>query len=220
VREPEVFARPAVVAAALAGSFVALTVAVLARDPLPGETRVLEAVHADPGSRAAHAWQAVSDATDLLPLAVVAVVGLAVLVTLRRRGDAALLAAALLVVAAVNPLLKLVVQRDRPDLLAATADVSRYGYPSGHAAHTLALVAGALAVLLPGLGRRGRTVAVGVGVLLLAVVAAAQLALARHYPSDLLAGWLVAGAWAALLVAGRAAAERLDAARAHSANRG
>jgi undecaprenyl-diphosphatase len=209
--------RPSAVAAALAGSFVALSVAVLARDPLPGEVSLLEAVRVADDTAAGRAWQSVSDATDLLPLAAVALVGTAVLVTLRRRGDAAMLGVALLVVAAVNPVLKLVVQRDRPDLLAATADASEHAYPSGHAAHTMALVAASLAVLMPGLGRRGRTVAVTVGALLLAVVAAAQLVLARHHPSDLVAGWLWAGAWVALLVTGRGAAARLDAAREQSA---
>jgi membrane-associated phospholipid phosphatase len=52
-----------------------------------------------------------------------------------------------------------------------------------------------------------------VSAVLLFVVAAAQLALARHYPSDLAAGWLLAGAWVSLLLAGRSAAARLDATR-------
>jgi undecaprenyl-diphosphatase len=201
----------------LAGLFAGLTVAVLVRDPLPGEVRLLESVQVDPDGDAARLWQAVSDATDLLPLAGVAVIGLAVLVAARRRGDAALLATALLVVAAVNPLLKLAVGRDRPELLAETADVSRYAYPSGHAAHSMALVAASLAVLLPGLGRRGRASAVAVAAAVLAVVAAAQLALSRHYPSDLLAGWLWAGAWVALLVAGRRAVQRQESAGAQAA---
>lgn len=212
--------RPSAVAAGLAGLFVALTVAVLARDPLPGEVRLLEAVRVGADSAAGRAWQAVSDGTDLLPLAVAALVGLAVLVAARRRGEAALLGSALLVVALVNPLLKALVGRERPDLLAEAADVSRYAYPSGHAAHSMALVGAALAVLLPVLGSLGRAVAIGAGAGLLALVAAAQLALSRHYPSDLLAGWLWAAAWVALLVAGRRAARHLDAGRQPSADRG
>jgi undecaprenyl-diphosphatase len=148
-----------------------------------------------------------------VPLLVPVLVGVAVLVTLHRRGDAALLAVALLVVALLNPLLKLVVQRDRPDLLAAGADVSQYAFPSGHAAHTMAIVAAATAVLAPGLAGRGRATTVAVSLALLVVVAVSQLALAHHYPSDVIAGWLLAGAWVAVVLAGRGAAARLDAAR-------
>jgi undecaprenyl-diphosphatase len=54
---------------------------------------------------------------------------------------------------------------------------------------------------------------VAVSLALLVVVAVSQLALAHHYPSDVIAGWLLAGAWVAVVLAGRGAAARLDAAR-------
>ncbi|MGH8938705.1 MAG: hypothetical protein ACRDV2_05075, partial [Actinomycetes bacterium] len=70
---------PRVLAAALALCALLVIVAVLARDPLPGESAVLRWVHAEAGSTPARLWQTVSDATDLLPLLVVAAVGVAVL---------------------------------------------------------------------------------------------------------------------------------------------
>jgi membrane-associated phospholipid phosphatase len=135
----------------------------------------------------------VSDLTELGPLAAVALVVLVVLLALRRWADAAFFVAGIGVVWAVNPLLKELVGRSRPDLWPLPADVSEYSFPSGHAANTAALV-GALVLILHG---RLRAVLLGAAVLL--VVGWSQLALGRHYPSDVMAGWLWALAWVGLL---------------------
>ena len=174
-----------------------LAVAVLAVDPLPGEAAVMRAVRADPDAGGG-GWQGLSDATDLLPVVLLCGAGAFVLSITGRRGPALLLVAAPLGAAAANLLVKLLVRRDRPpDMLSAEA--SLYGFPSGHMAHVTAAVV-ALVVVLPVLGRPGRAVLIAVGAAALAVTAAAQLVLARHYPSDLLAGALLGGAWVAFLV--------------------
>lgn len=176
-----------------------VVVAVLVRDPLPGETALLRAVHADDGSGAGRFWEAVSDASDALPLAIVVVVGLAVLLALSRIRSAGLLLAAVAVPFTVNPVLKDLLARDRPDLW-ELGEVSQHSFPAGHAANSMAVVAGVMAVLIPRTARRGRAISLAVGALVLLVVGAAQLALGRHYPSDLLVGWLWAAAWVALVV--------------------
>ena len=99
--------------------------------------------------------RAVSDLSELGPLAIVAVGVLAVLLVLRR-----------------------------------------YSFPSGHAANTAALV-GSLVMILR--SRWARVVGAVVGAAALLLVGYSQLELGRHYPSDLLAGWLWAGAWIGLL---------------------
>jgi undecaprenyl-diphosphatase len=172
---------------------------VVLRDPLPGEVRLLRAVHADEGSAPAGAWQAVSDATDLLPLAIVALVGTAVLLATRRVRSAGLLVAAVAVPWTVNPVLKELLARDRPGLW-PLGDVSAHSLPAGHAANSAALVAVVVTILAAGSSRRARRLALLVGAVLLVVVAAAQLALGRHYPSDVLVGWTWAAAWVALVV--------------------
>ena len=71
------------VAAGLASAVAVLAVAVLAVDPLPGEAAVLRAVRGDPATGGG--WQAVSDATDLLPVLLLCVAGsVALLLTGRR----------------------------------------------------------------------------------------------------------------------------------------
>jgi membrane-associated phospholipid phosphatase len=131
----------------------------------------------------------ISDLTELEALATVAVVVLVVLLALRRSTDAVFFAAAVGVVWVVNPLLKQLVGRSRPDLWPLPPDVSEYSFPSGHAANTAALV-GALVVILH---RRPAAVLLGAAVLL--AVGWSQLALGRHYPTDVLAGWIWALTW-------------------------
>lgn len=207
-----------VVATGLALSALLVGAAVALRDPLPGEAAVLRALHAEDGGAAAAAWTAVSDATDLLPLVLVAAVGMVVLVALRRPRSAALVLAAVSVPWTLNPVLKAAIGRERPDLW-PLGDVSEHAFPAGHAANSTALVAAVVLVLLrSGVGRRTTLGVVGVAAALLVLVGVAQLALGRHYPSDVLAGWLWAGAWVALVVSLPLASRRRRPAPARAAD--
>lgn len=189
---------PVRVAAGLLTALAALTVAVLAVDPLPGETDLLRAARVDPD--ATGRWQALSDATDLLPVALLAGGASLLLFAAGRRAAALLVVAAPLGAALANGLVKALVRRDRPELMLST-DASAFAFPSGHAAHSSAVVAAMAVVLLSVLGRRGTAATVVVAAATVGLVASTQLALARHYPSDLLAGALLGAAWVALLVA-------------------
>ncbi|MEU4391405.1 phosphatase PAP2 family protein [Kribbella sp. NPDC023855] len=166
---------------------------VVAADSIPGERRLLIRVH-DAGRSIDPVMLVLSKATELVPLGVVAAGVLVVLLVRHRPADATLFGAGVAVVWAVNPLLKELVGRSRPDLWPLPDTVSEYSFPSGHAANTAAL-AGTLLLIL-----HSRPAWV-VGLLLTAVglVGLSQLVLGRHYPSDLLAGWLWAGAWVAVL---------------------
>jgi len=188
-----------VVAAVAALALCALAVAVSSTDPLPGEHRLLQRLAVAEGGPWQDLWGAVARLTDLVPLVVVTAAGVLVLLLGRRWWDAAdllLLSAAVWV---VNPVLKSAVARPRPDVVDLPSGLSGWSFPAGHAANTMVLV---LALLLVSNvdGRRLRWAAV-VGAAFVLLTAYAQLALERHYPSDLLAGWLLSLA----LVAGTAA---------------
>lgn len=96
--------------------------------------------------------------------------------------------------------IKTLVMRERPPASASLVDAAGYAFPSAHAASGVALY-GLLAFFLI---RRCRG-HVGTAVCALALVGVGSLGLTRvylgaHYPSDVLAGWLVgavvaAGAW-------------------------
>lgn len=191
--------RSVVVAAVAALALSALAVAVSAADPLPGEDRLLRRLVVADG-RLHDFCTVVARATDLVPLVVVTCAAALVLLVRRRWRDGVDLLLVSAAVWAVNPLLKSAVARPRPDVVDLPPGLSGYSFPAGHAANTAVL---ALALLLVGTVRGRMPPAVGVaGAVLVLVAAYAQLALGRHYPSDLLAGWLLALA----VVAGTAAA--------------
>lgn len=185
------------VAAGCAAALAVLGIAVaIDTGPLPGERWILTELRSAVGESYDPALTRFANLTDLLPLAIVGVLGGLVLAWLRRWRDLASVAAIVVVVWAVNPVLKQLVTRPRPDLWPAPLAVSEYTFPSGHAANTAALVG---AVVLLSWPTRARWPVVSAGAALLAVVAFDQLALGVHYPSDMVAGWLLAGAWTALV---------------------
>ena len=180
-----------VVAILCAGLLAALAIAVAARGTVPGDRRTLIELRAAFGSSLDDAMIAVRDATNTLPLVGAAlVVSVVTAWRLRRPHDALVFALAFGLTVALNRALKEIVARSRPDLWPPLDSFSRYSFPSGHAANSGALVAG-LVLIVPA---RHRRVAIAGGGLALAIVALSQLVLGVHYPSDIVAGWLWAGA--------------------------
>jgi membrane-associated phospholipid phosphatase len=171
--------------------------------PLPGDERVLVELHDLRGDAWDEPLTRLADLTDLLPLAILAAVLAGGLVWARRWRDLGYGVAVVGVVWVVNPVLKELFARARPDLWPPPMEVSEHSFPSGHAANTAALAA---AVVLVTWRTRARLPALVAGSVLVLVVGTDQLALGVHYPSDLLAGWLWAGAWAAAVWAVRGSA--------------
>ena len=100
--------------------------------------------------------------------------------------------------------LKLIVERHRPGVAYVLGPVdTSYGFPSGHTLNS-AVFFGVLAmVVCSGLGSR----LARVGVVLLAVVlsagiGASRLYLGYHWATDILAGWLIAVSWLAVVGTG------------------
>lgn len=155
---------------------------------------------ADGFSRDAGAWV-------LTPLVVA--LSLALLVA-RRRRDALLLALAMMLEAALDPLLKHIVGRPRPALFEVLLHTAPgFGFPSGHAMAAAAF-AGALMAICWRTPWRWAVVALG-SVYALGV-GASRVYIGVHYPSDVLGGWLVACALVStlcLLIVQRRADEAL-----------
>lgn len=99
--------------------------------------------------------------------------------------------------AVLSSLLKLGVDRPRPDLVAALADVHTLSFPSGHAmlsAVTYLTLGAVLARVLP--DGRTKIYALGTAVLLTILIGVSRVFLGVHWPSDVLAGWCIGAAWA------------------------
>lgn len=122
-----------------------------------------------------------------------------------RRRAAVLLVAVLIGALVTNDLLKLAFDRPRPDAILQSARVFSSDFPSGHAAlssaayFSAALLSGSLAT---GVARRFLLYLAGFVVL---GIGFSRLYLGLHYPSDVVAGWCVGGAW--VLALSRAMAE-------------
>jgi membrane-associated phospholipid phosphatase len=193
-------ALPRLIAAALTLVFVVVAGVVKLDGSFPGDRWALMELHDAIGTRLDDPMVVVGDVTDTLPLIVVSVVAIALLMGAGRRRDALLVLLVVGVVWALNPLLKEIVARGRPDVRPSPESTSKFGFPSGHAAHTAGLLG---AVVLVARTRPSRVRAASLGGALVVVVGFSRLAIGVHHPTDVLAGWLWVGAWIAFLWSAR-----------------
>lgn len=91
----------------------------------------------------------------------------------------------------INRSAKVVLHRDRPTLWHHSAQ--GFSFPSGHAMSSMVLVA-ALVILF--WRTPWRWLILGLGSLFVGAIGWTRLYLGVHYPSDILAGWMTAAAWA------------------------
>ncbi|HEU4891063.1 MAG TPA: phosphatase PAP2 family protein [Vicinamibacterales bacterium] len=199
----------------LVGAIVILALiwifATLAGEVMEGDTRrfdewVLGALRqrADPGQLRGPAWLG-SGAQDLTALGSPTVLGLTVLAVtgylflhgLYRNGM-------FIFVASVggwvlNWLLKAVFARSRPDIVPHLRDVMSSSFPSGHALTSAAvyLTLGALLMRIAE-GRLAKYYCIAIAMLLTFLVGSSRVFLGVHYPTDVVAGWLIGMSWALL----------------------
>lgn len=128
----------------------------------------------------------------VIPVSVL--IGLGLLYTQRWR-SLAYLATTLLGSTFLNRTAKVLLHRARPQVWDLVTIEPEFAFPSGHAMASFSFVA-VLVVLT--WGTRWRWVAVGSGTLFVLGVAWTRLYLGVHYPSDILAGWMLTLAWASL----------------------
>lgn len=159
---------------------------------------------AEPATPIGPSWleEAARDITALGSAAVLGVVTLAAiayLLLIRR------VAAALLVFVAVaggqmlSTLLKEAIARPRPDLVAHAAETMTPSFPSGHAMLSAVtyLTIGALLASTHD-SRRLKAFFVGLAIVITFAVGLTRVYLGVHYPTDVLAGWCLGAAWAAM----------------------
>lgn len=142
------------------------------------------------------------DITSMGGYAMVTLISLAVMGYLLmdgKRGAALLVLVAVGGGAVLSNLLKLAIERPRPDLVGRLVEVNTTSFPSGHA--TLAAVTYlTLGALLSRVEARHRAkiYVLTIAVTLTFLIGISRIYLGVHWPTDVLAGWCVGSAWAML----------------------
>ncbi|WP_256796414.1 phosphatase PAP2 family protein [Terrabacter sp. Ter38] len=101
----------------------------------------------------------------------------------------------------LNTLVKAAAHRTRPVVSQPFVHEPGASFPSGHAQAAVVGFGVLLLLLLPVLGRLGRRVAVSVAVLMVLLIGFSRVALAAHFVSDVVAGFVLGAAWLAAMTA-------------------
>jgi undecaprenyl-diphosphatase len=117
----------------------------------------------------------------------------------KRYLDAGLVAAATISGALLSLSMKLVFARPRPTIVPHLVEVDSLSYPSGHAMAS-ALVFLTLGALLAQAQSRRRTryYVLAVAIILTTLVGISRVYVGVHWPTDVIAGWIIGGSWALL----------------------
>jgi undecaprenyl-diphosphatase len=118
-----------------------------------------------------------------------------------RYRQGAAVAVGMLVAGALNLIAKTVFQRMRPEASDNTPVVFTLSFPSGHAFLTMAAGLSIALVFSRGMSRAARRCAVGLALTLAFAAGASRVLLSLHWPSDVLAGWVLGVAVAAAIAA-------------------
>ena len=150
------------------------------------------------------AWLAdmMADLTALGGIAVLTLLVVGVvfyLLSVGKRGTALLVGGAVGSGAILSALLKLGFDRPRPDLIAHLSHAYSSSFPSGHAMLS-AVTYLTLGVLLARAHERRRTkiIVMTYGVTLTVLIGLSRIYLGVHWPTDVMAGWALGAAWAAV----------------------
>jgi membrane-associated phospholipid phosphatase len=117
---------------------------------------------------------------------------LAVLYWKKRWQAFALLLFSMAGAAALNIILKLIFERQRPHLWDLLIHESTYSFPSGHAMLTTSLV---LVLVIIMWHTKWRWFVITLGALYVVAVGFSRMYLGVHYPTDVFAGWCIASTW-------------------------
>jgi undecaprenyl-diphosphatase len=194
---------PILLATACAWSFIEIGGEVTEGDTRAIDEQIILALRtSDTSDPIGPAWfeEAVRDLTALgstlvLSMVVLTVVGFLLLV---RQWRAAIFTFAASVSGQlVSHVLKEIFGRPRPDLISHEAEVFTHSFPSGHAMMS-AVVYLTLASLAARLmhRRRLKLYALSVAVVFTMLIGVSRVYLGVHWPSDVLAGWMIGASWA------------------------
>lgn len=194
------------VLAAIGFAFAKLASEVMEGDTLAFDRLVMAALRdaTDPSVPSGPRWLQLTmlDMTalgDIATLTVLTVIVAGYLLMARKTSTALFLICAVAGGALVSSLLKATFNRPRPDLVPHLVEVHTTSFPSGHAMNSAVvfLTLGALLARTEA-DYRTRAYVLCVAILLTLTIGFSRVYLGVHWPSDVMAGWMVGGTWATL----------------------
>lgn len=124
------------------------------------------------------------------------------LLYIRKRAEAAWLAASVLGASLFNTVLKHSLHRARPEVVPHLTMVDNASFPSGHAMISAAILLTIGAMLAETVkGTAARFYIMAFAGLLVFLIGLSRLYLGVHWPTDVLAGWCLGGVWALIVFA-------------------
>jgi undecaprenyl-diphosphatase len=146
-------------------------------------------------------WLSISWLGDTAPRLVAAGLGITVLLWLRRWQRAVFVTGVLLSGISLSTLIKAWVARPRPDLVPHLDQVSSMSFPSGHALNSTLFYLTLALVLAPLLRQRiAQQCLYGFAIISALAIGVSRIALGVHWPSDVMASWIIAYSWLGLWV--------------------
>jgi len=191
-----------VLAALFAWLFAVLFEGVLMREPITQFDRLVAvALNERAYPRFTQAMKVVTFFGGGVWPAVVTAVGVGILTWRRMWRDALVLLTSVVGAGLLVTLLKLLIQRPRPDFIVPLVHAGGYSFPSGHATTSVALYL-SLGLLAAGWVKRWETrIYILLGTLAVtALIGFSRLYLGVHYVSDVLAGFALGAFWVTLCV--------------------
>lgn len=101
-------------------------------------------------------------------------------------------------IAAAVTMLKLIFARERPSNVGEIVQETSFSFPSGHSMGSMGL---AVIVVLLLWKTKWRVPALTLGIIYVLLIGFSRLYLGVHYPTDVLAGWLLGAGWASAVFA-------------------
>jgi membrane-associated phospholipid phosphatase len=177
---------------ALLIAFVQIADEVFEGDTLWFDTAVLTAVNGQSTPFFDTFFIAITQVGGVVGIIVITTALLVVLIKKRYFAKALILGATVAGAALLNVILKLIFERTRPDLWEQLVVETSYSFPSGHAMASAALAGAVIAICW---STRFRWLAIIFSGLFILLIGFSRLYLGVHYPTDVLAGWIVSTAW-------------------------
>ncbi|HZN15868.1 MAG TPA: phosphatase PAP2 family protein [Acidimicrobiales bacterium] len=102
----------------------------------------------------------------------------------------------------ISQVVKRTVERARPPLASQLVHPSGYAFPSGHAIESIAVWGVACVVISLVLRRRARLAVRLVAAAVIVAVGVSRIYLGVHWTTDVIAAWILGGAWMATVIRG------------------